>query len=475
MSTQPITSSQFAASTPTVSSLGAGAPLQITGLASGLDTNAIIQALMAVDRQPVTDLTNQQKGLQALNQQLTAIQSSLQTVALNAQALESPALFGDSQSVTSTNPALVSATGPSSGVGAVVGGYQVTVSQLASAAQRTFTFTSPSSPDTITIDGKQISLAAGASIQDFVNAVNSNSSATVWATATSSSTVVLSDRATGNNGPSFIQVSDPGGALVEQTALAQQGQNASYTVNGVSGTSASNTVTGAIPGVTLTLSGVTTTAGPVTINVSPPAPNAQSILSAVQTFVTSYNSAIDQIQAQLTQKPVSGDPTQGTLFADPGLTSLLNSMRQAMYTPGAGLPSGMASMLDIGVSTGAASGTAAPSQSAIAGHLTVDTTALTNAIQSNPSGVEQVLQTWAQSFSSLVNAVAAPGGTLDGRIQGDSAQISSIGNQIDDLNAILADRQAQLEREFAQLEAVLSQNQSTSSWLTSQIAALPPP
>src|SRR5205085_11045506 len=117
------------------------------------------------------------------NAHLTSIQSALQTVALNAQALGDPALFSPVQSVTSTNPTIVSASA-NSGVGAVVGGYQVAVTQLATAAQRTFTFTSPGSADTITIDGHQTSLAAGGTIKDFVNAVNSDSNATVWATST---------------------------------------------------------------------------------------------------------------------------------------------------------------------------------------------------------------------------------------------------------------------------------------------------
>ena len=37
----------------------------------------------------------------------------------------------------------------------------------------------------------------------------------------------------------------------------------------------------------------------------------------------------------------------------------------------------------------------------------------------------------------------------------------------------LTDKQAQLTQQFAALEAALSQNRSTSSWLTTQLAALP--
>lgn len=454
--------------------------MQITGLASGLDTNAIVNSLMAIEKQPLTRLQNQQTGLQALNQQLTTIQTALQGLATSAQGLGDPSLWSSSQAVTSTNSALVSAS-TTAARGAVVGGYAVGVSQLATSAQRTFTFTSPSAADTVTIDGQQISLSAGASAQDLVNAVNSNTKVDVWATVTGTDptsgkpTVVLSDRATGAQTGSYIQASDTASALSEITANAKAGQDAQYTVNGVAGTSKSNTVTTAIPGVSLALGGLTTTSGPVTINVNPPGPNSQGIQTAVQAFVSAYNTVIGQIQTQLSQRPSSSAPTQGALFGDPGLSSLLTRMRQAMYTAGSGLPTGMASMLDIGVNTGAATGSATPNQSAVSGNLSLNAATLTAALTSNPSGVQGVIQSWSQSFSSLVNSEAAPGGAIDSRIQGDNSQISALSSQITNLNAVLTNKQAALTAQFAQLEAALSQNQSTSSWLTGQLASLPTP
>src|SRR6202044_2843383 len=115
-------------------------------------------------------------------------------------------------------------------------------------SQRTFTFTSPTSADTVTIDGQQISLAANASASDLASAVNSNSSSSVWATVTGTnsqtgqSTIVLSDRAHGAPATAgqFIQVSDTSGSLTEQTQYAQAGVNAQYTINGVAGQSSSN-------------------------------------------------------------------------------------------------------------------------------------------------------------------------------------------------------------------------------------------
>src|SRR6201987_5492477 len=93
----PATSSNQYASGSSLSSLGNSGALQITGLASGLDTNAVITALMAAQQQQVTNLQNQQSGITALNKQLTSIQTAMQTVADDAQALGNPSLFAKSQ------------------------------------------------------------------------------------------------------------------------------------------------------------------------------------------------------------------------------------------------------------------------------------------------------------------------------------------------------------------------------------------
>jgi flagellar hook-associated protein 2 len=425
---------------------------------------------MAIYQLPVTNLQNQSSGLTAENKQLTSIQTALQTLAADAQALGNPALFNTTQAVTSSDPTRVSA---SSSTGAGIGGYQVSVTALANSAQRTFSYSSPSAADTVTIDGQAVPVAAGESTSDFVKSINSNSNLDVYAAATNSGTIVMSNRATGNTGTGFIAVTDSGGALAEQTGLAKQGQDAAFSVDGVGGTSSSNTVTNAIAGVSLALTGVTTTSGPVTVNVGAPTASSSTIESAINTYVTQYNSVIAQIQTQLTQPPSATDPTQGTLYGDPELQDLLGSMRSAMSSPGSGLPSGASTMIDIGLSTGATTGTGAVSQSALTGNLMLNASTLESMLASNPSGVHSVMASWASSFSIKVNQEADPGGTIDSRIQGDTAQVTQLGNRISSMQSALTDKQNMLVQQFAALEAALSSSQSTSSWLTSQIASLP--
>ncbi len=469
MSTSSVPSSTSSTSTGlNLSSLGSGG-LQITGLASGLDTNQIITEEMSIYQQPVTNLQNQQSGLTAMNKALTSIQSELQTLSADALAVGDPTLFKTQQSVNSSDPTRVTAT---SATGAGVGGYQVAVTQLANSAQATYGFTSPTSgSDNVTINGSPYTIAAGESVQDFVDSVNSDQSGTVFAAATNSGTVVFSSRQTGASSAVAVNDVSGGGALAFQSQRA--GQDALFSVDGTSGSSASNSVTNAIGGVTLTLTGVTTTSGPITVNVGAPAPNATNISNAVNTFTTQYNKVITDIQTQLAQQPSSTDPTQGTLFGDPELQDLLSSMRSQMFTGGSGLPAGAASMEDIGVSTGATTGNGAVSSSALAGDLTLDPTALTNMLQSNAGSVKSILGSWSSSFVNIVDNASDSGGTIAARLSGDNSQISNLGNQISSMQSALTDKQNFLVQEFAQLEAALSSNQSLSSSLTSQIASLP--
>ncbi len=451
----------------------AGAPITISGLASGLNTSSIIAALMATEREPVTHVTDEQAKLRAEETQLQSIQSSLQRLSLQVSEFSLPSLFESSQTVTSNEPARVSAATTS---GAGVGDYEVEVTKLANSAQRTFTFTSPASEDTVTIDGQEFKLKAGESVNELAGAINSDSSATVYAAVLESGTIVLSNRATGNTGTEFIKVTDPGGTLTEKAGTAKEGANAEFKVDGVAGTSSSNTVTNAIAGVTLTLGGLTPT-GPVTIDVQPPGPSASAIEAQVQSFIKLYNSTVEAIQAQLNTKPQpgaqrSGEFAAGILFGDIELTGLLDKMREAMYEPISGLEAGMSSPYNIGVSTGAPTGSGPSSPGSLEGLLTLDPNKLSEAIKTNPTGVEQMLQHWSQNLQSLVNSAGAPGGTIEARVNGDSAQITQLGSQISAMNEMLAHREKALQATYAELESVISRNTAQSNWLTSQSESL---
>jgi flagellar hook-associated protein 2 len=449
------------------------APITISGLASGLETTKIIAALMGAEREPVTHLSDEQAKLAAEQTQLLSIQTSLQQLSFSASEFSLPSLFESAQSVTSSEPQRVSA---SSSSGAGVGGYEVNVTQLANSSQRSFTFTSPTSEQTLTIEGQEFKLKAGESAKEFASSINTNSKAPVYAAVLEDGTLVLSSRVTGNTGAEFIKVSDAGGALTEKAGTAKEGKDAEFEVDGVAGTSSSNTVTSAIPGVTLTLGGLTPN-GPVTIDVEPPGPNASVVEAQVQSFVKLYNSTVEAIQVQLQTKPPAkfsstSEYGTGILFGDVELTGLLDGMRATMYEPISGLPTEMSSPFNIGISTGSATGSGGSSEGSLEGLLTLEPAKLSEAVKANPAGVEKMLQQWSQNLQTQINTVGAPGGALEVRANGDGTQITQLSSQINTMNEQLAQREKSLQRTYAELESVISRNTTQSDWLTSQEESL---
>ena len=464
----------------TTSSTSTTPLLNIGGLASGLDTNSIIDQLMAVERQPRTRLDQQASLITAKQSVLADFQSRLRAVEAAAQDLRSVSLWSQQQSVATSDSTRLSA-GIVAGSGAGVGGYQVEVSQLANAAQRTYAFSSPASAGTIAIDGHDTQVAANASISDVVSAINSDPRATVYAAATDRGTLVLSSRTTGDTGAGFIAVTDGTGSLTEDASKAKQGRDALFTVDGVAGRASANDVTNAIAGVRLTLRGVTTTSGPITVTVGAPAADTGAVKDKLRAFVDVYNSTVDAIRARLDERTVPNPQTvadrqAGMLNGDTTLTAILSQMRQAIYTPVRGLPDGMSSLADLGVSTGSASSTI--SRDALAGKLTIDASTLDDALANDPAGVRDLLAGpanaggWARAFERIVHQADTTGGTVDVRITGADSELKRLQQQMADMDDRLALKEQTLRAQFTAMETALAQAQSQGSYLAGQIAGL---
>lgn len=488
MSTNPITN---LSSLPTFTST-ATSSMNLTGLASGVDTNTIVQELMSIEAQPEQKLKLQLASEQARVAALQDIQTQLQTLQTDEQALSDPGLWAPSQTVSTSDSTRLSAT--LVGTGAAPGGYQVDVSHLASAWQQSFSYSAPAQDDTIQITPNDqngnplapvpITIAAGSTITAAAASINSTSGSPVYATVVTANdgtqSLVLSSRQTGAK--LNFSVSDPGGALT-QTGTTQ-GYDATFTINGgAAQTSSSNVVSNAIPGVQLTLGGLTTVSGPVTVNVSAPQADQSAIQTAIQTFVNQYNATIADIQAKLTQRPVNQpqnatDAGQGVLYGDPGLQALLSSLRQTVSSP-YGSTSGFKLLSDIGVSTGAPSGSGLPSQDSINGQLTFDTTKFQTALANNPSALQALLggtpsiPGFAQAFDAVLNPQVSAGGVIATWISDEQQTQSDINGQISDMDLRLQQKQDMLKQQFAAMESALQQSQAQGQWLAGQIAGLP--
>jgi flagellar hook-associated protein 2 len=455
----------------------------IGGLASGLDTNSIIQAIMQVAQQPQQAIINRQTLEKTRQSDLQTIRTQVTNLQLATSQLMSPSTWTAQQQISSSDPAHVTATGTN----VPPGGFSLTVSRLARAAQMTQTtgLASASADDTLHIQigagaTTDVNITSGDSLATMATKINNQTGTSLFASVVSGK-LVLSSQVTG--AANTISVTSDN-TLAGDLGLAQTvtPQDASFTVDGgAPQSSASNVVTTVASGLSLTLTG--TTAAPVSIVVSTPGPNVSGVESAIKSFVTTYNQTVDMIQAKLSEQKVlspanDADRAAGDLQGDGSLTSLLSSLRQAVSDifPN-GVP-GMNAMSSIGLGTGAAVGTGAISQQSLNGDLTLDTNALEKALSTNYSAVKQMFSNVTNTYSTegmvqrlngVLGGYIGTGGVLNSAIASEGTLINELGDQKAMWDVRLNDKETALRTQYTNMETALSQAQSQGSWLASQI------
>ena len=109
--------------------------IQLSGLASGLDWQSLIDQLAQAERAPQTKLRDNQTTLQNQKNAYAAIQTQLGILQNAVNTLKEPTLF-DSRSTTSSNTSIATASADST---AAQGSYTFNITQLATASKRSGT------------------------------------------------------------------------------------------------------------------------------------------------------------------------------------------------------------------------------------------------------------------------------------------------------------------------------------------------
>ena len=468
-----------------------GALQSISGLASGIDTASIVSALMGIAKQPEVRIQNQITVEQARQQAYSSVLSELKDLTTSYQALTDVGTWASTQSVTSSDPTAVTATRTG---GAAAGSYSVTVANLARANQYTSggatTATGADKIHLTTSAGTtDVAVNSGDTLDTVAARINQTVGSPVYATLFNGN-LVLSNKQTGVSNAVTVTTDGGSGITFSQTQTAL---DATYSVGGgPNQTSASNTVTNALPGVTLNLLGATGS-GSATINVGQPAPDTASITTKLQDFVTKYNSVLEDIKSRLEEQPVphpktDEDRVKGVLYGDSGLQRLLSQLRNSFsdtITSTTSPASPYSSLAQVGLSTGAAVGTGDLSSDSIDGKLTVDTTKFTDALTSNFDQVKALFTNATGSYSTeglgqRLSGVLSPftsssalGGYLSTEVDQETSTIQELQTQVTDWDQRLALKQQTLQAQFVAMESALSQSQSTSAGLTQSISRLP--
>lgn len=476
-----------------------------SGIGSGLDVNGIISQLMAIERRPIDALDQRKSRIQSQLSAYGQLRSALDTLRSAAQALGSPAKFA----VFSANVADTSVASATAGTSAVAGSYSLQVNQLAQAHKLasagidnaaldlgpgtltidfgsydagTNTFTAnpdkPSAAITIAPDAYTLS-----DIRAAINAANAGVSATLINDG-AASRLVLTATDTGAAGSLRVSVAEDAGGTnnandtdatglsalaFDPTATPGAGRNltevsaardAELVLDGITVGNASNTVAGALEGVTLVL--LKTTTGATTLSVSR---DDATVKQRVEDFVKAYND-FDKLARSLS----AADPATGTsaaLTGDSALRSMHTRLRAVLGSQVTGTTGGFAFLNEVGISFQRD------------GSLAVDGAALDQAIQDPAKDISQLFGSAAGStgiaaqIDTLVGGYIDLQGLLTDRTDGLQGSIRVLDQRSEAMQRRLDTIEARYRAQFTALDKLISSMTQTSTFLTQQLASLP--
>lgn len=452
--------------------------ISLDGLVSGLDTTALINALMDVQSIPRNLMSAKADDKKLIISQLQSLNTSLQELAITAAKAASGESL-NAYSATSSSDAVAVALRP----GATAFTADIVVDRL---AQKHTVVTAasaewPDSPATLTLEnaaGERLEItASSSSMTDVARAINDAGfgiSASVVAAGTDADGTPLQrlqliaaesgtdgafrvfrgDIAAVEAGTAADVVDSPGAAIVATGSDAQVRLWAGTAAEQVI-TSSSNTFTELFAGVDITVAAVS--ADPVTVSV---AVDDASRTTAAADFIKQIASLLTRIDngSKATVGGGADDTTTlGVFTGDSTVRALRRALEESIQYPIDGVsPSSIGISIDrYGVLT--------IDEAKFAAALAGDPDAVTAMFTGMSARVQQVAETYSDKYDGL----------LTSRITGQQSEVDALGEQMERWDVRLEQRRASLERTYARLETMLSQMQSQSAYLTSQLSSLP--
>jgi len=430
---------------------------------TGINVQQFVQFALAGQQANITALQTQQTGLNSQAAEITKISTDLSNLDNAVFALKDPLGVLSSQVATSSNSAVVNATASSS---ATPGSHSVVVNSLATTSSH---YTNALSTSSTAIPAGTFQVKVGSNAATTVTVDSTNNTLSQLADTINNQNIGVSASVIqDSNGYRLALVSTASGAPGDVTisgnttglsfTKAVTGTNASLVVDGIPISSASNTVSNVINGVTLSL-GSPSPSAPVTVNVNPDTTQATT---AINNLVSAYNTVIGEINSQF--NVASDGSGGGPLETD---NSLRDVQAQLLGALSYSIPgnNGIVNLASIGVNFNND------------GTLSVDSGKLTSTLSSNFSAVQNLLQNstngFAQNLSTVLTNINGAGtGILSLDAQSVTSTSQSLTKQISDLQAALLVQQANLTTVYAQVNTTLQELPLLESQITQQLASV---
>ena len=435
------------------------------GIGSGLDVASIVNQLVAAERAPTAariDRTERQvngqiSALGVLRSAFDSLRSAVEKVSSDDSALARKVSLPEDPNF-----------GASAAAGAAIGDYSVEVLALASAHQLssaaytdsdtmvgtgTLTITSGETTLTVEIDSGNNTLAG---IRDAINKAADGKGVTATIiNADDGAHLVLNATETGITNELTVSASGGDGGLDALTSpnltVLTAAADALVKVNGFERSSASNSITDMLEGITLTL----TTAVAGTVQDFSVTSDPSPLRAAAKGFVSAYNAALDAIAKTTKYDPDSN--IAAALNGDAMVRGISRDFRDQ-------ISSATNDLKTLGITSDKE------------GKLTMDDAVFDAAIAENPAPATRLFSGEGSLAANLETSLARlldDDGALDDRSAGLEGRTDSIQDQRVALDRRMAQVEERYRAQFTALDVLVSKMTSTSSFLAQQLGNLP--
>lgn len=467
------------------------ATISSLGIGSGLDLNGLLDQLRDAERGKLEPIKAQQAQQEARISAFGRLQSALTTFQESVGTLNDASLY-QSLSANVRGEAFTAKAGSA----AQPGSFSVEVEKLATAGtlatQRVAAADTDIIGDTATsleltfagMDDQEppqnvtvsIDISANSTLEDIRDAINARDDAGVSASIVNDGSgyrLALNSKETGaeasidsTNFFDMLSVETQAAIVADNTAVpdsnlvvAQPGQDAALKVNGIDITSASNTVEGAIQGVTLTLNATTAEGQPDTLRVEQ---DTLKVREAVSGFVKAFNELKDTIGTLTSYDSESGQA--GELNGDRTVRTIESRLRAALS---GGVGEGELRMLgEVGISLQRD------------GTLELDDEALDELVSGNMAALGEFFAgaDEAGGLAGQVNGTLSQllddSGLVNRSIEGAEGRLERLDERYGRMEQSIERTIERYRVQFGQLDAMIAQMNQTSEYLTQQFDAL---
>ncbi len=456
--------------------------MSIGGLVSGLDTSTLVSQLIAAEALPQNRLRAQLGTAQEAARAYRAVNTAFDGIRAAAEAMLKPQAW-TAVKATSTVPSVAVSATPD----AVPGSLTFEVKQTAAshvvigatdyaATTDAAGFTELEVLDAAGAVAGKIPVGGSGTLADAAKAINDSSfglSATV--VELSPGKLRLQVTAETSGAAAAFDLRNPANATLatppDDFTTVTQGRNATLKVGdpttGYEVTSATNSFTGLLAGVTITVSKPETS---VTVDV---AGDPKAVATSMKALVDAANKALAGIRDRT--DPERGDAA--VLKGDMALRSLTGRVLEAVSSAvGGSSPARVGLSLD-------KDGTIVFDETKFTAALTADPALAQRIGAGGPAGpgpdgmagtTDDVVPGVAQRLLDVAKVASdAATGTLTLLAKGKDTLADDFTDRIADWDLRLAARREMLTRQFTAMETALGSLRSQSSWLAGQLASLP--